>query len=124
MLLPLLVPAWLCGEWEVRTEGISVSSRLIVEGSLLLAITYLGARGTSADSTSDGGDLPARRALAWIGGILLLPLAILAFVERREFWGWGANRPHASSLVFATGWFIAIRGAPGWAPVAPEPPAP
>src|SRR2546423_11984667 len=122
MLLALLVPAWLCGEWEVRTEGMSVSSRLIVEGSLLLAITYLGARGTSADSTSEGGDLPARRALAWIGGILLLPLAILAFVERREFWGWWTNRPHASSLVLATGWLIAIGGAPGVILVVPQHP--
>ena len=111
MLLALLVPAWLCGEWELRTEGFAVSSRLMAEGLLLLAITYLSARGTPAAPTSSA-DPPARRALGWIGAILFLPLAIMAFVERREhdsFW-WVRNTHSPSSLLLFAGWMIAIAG--------------
>ena len=109
MLLALLVPAWLCGEWEVRTEGMRISSRLIVEGSLLLAITYLSARGGSPEKMAEQ-DSPERRALAWVGGILLLPFAILTFLERHENWWWWTTRQHASLLLLATGWLIAMGG--------------
>ncbi len=102
-LVALLVPAWLAGEWEVRTEGFAVSNRLLTEGLLLLAITYLCAR-------TSGEDSAARRALAWIGGIALLPLGVLAFVEGRENWGWWGwqNRPGISPLLHITGWALAI----------------
>jgi uncharacterized membrane protein len=102
-LLALLVPAWLAGEWEVRTEGFAVSNRPLTEGLLLLAITYLCARTSAEDSA-------ARRALAWIGGIALLPLGVVAFVEGRENWGWWGwqNRPGISLLLHMTGWAIAI----------------
>jgi uncharacterized membrane protein len=101
-LLALLVPAWLAGEWEVRIEGFAVSSRLLTEGLLLIAITYLSARTSSEDST-------ARRALAWIGGLGVLPLSVWAFVEGREYWGWwGQNRPQLSPLLHIIGWAIAI----------------
>jgi len=102
-LLALLVPAWLAGEWEVRTEGFAVSNRLLTEGLLLTAITYLCARTGAEDS-------PARRALAWIGGIALLPLGVVAFVEGHENWGWWGwqNRPGVSPLLHVTGWAIAI----------------
>jgi uncharacterized membrane protein len=102
-LVALLIPAWLAGEWEVRTEGFAVSNRLLTEGLLLTAITYLCARTSVEDST-------ARRALAWIGGIALLPLGVVAFVEGRENWGWWGwqNRPGISPLLHITGWAIAI----------------
>jgi uncharacterized membrane protein len=102
-LLALLVPAWLAGEWQVRIEGFAVSNRLLPEGLLLLAITYLCARTGAEDSA-------ARRALAWIGGIALLPLGVVAFVEGRENWGWWGwqNRPGISLLLHMTGWAIAI----------------
>lgn len=99
-LLALLVPAWLAGEWEVRTERFQVSGRLMLEGLLLLAITYFTAR------TSDN-DSPVRRALVWVGGISLLPLTLLAFLERHEPWWWG-NRSHPSTPLLVTGWIIAI----------------
>ncbi len=99
-LLALLVPAWLAGEWEVRTEGLSISSRLITEGLLLVAIVYLSARTSGEDSL-------ARRALAWIGGLVVLPLSVLAFVVGRETWGW-QNRPDVPPLLHVTGWAIAI----------------
>jgi uncharacterized membrane protein len=102
-LLALLIPAWLAGEWEVRTEGFAVSNRPLTEGLLLLAITYLCARTSAEDSA-------ARRALAWIGGIALLPLGVWAFVERHENRGWWIwqNRPGISTTLSVTGWAIAI----------------
>ena len=103
-LLALLVPGWLVGEWEVRTQGFAVSNRLITEGLLLIAIAYLSARTSQEDSS-------VRRVLAWIGGIAVLPLSVWAFVEGRETWGWGwRNRPDAPPLLHITGWAIAICG--------------
>jgi uncharacterized membrane protein len=103
-LMALLVPAWLAGEWQVRTEGLAVSNRLLTEGLLLIAITYLSAR-------TSGEDSAARRALAWIGGLALLPLSVVAFVEGRETWGWGwQNRAAISPFLHITGWAIAICG--------------
>jgi uncharacterized membrane protein len=102
-LLALLVPAWLAGEWEVRTEGFAVSNRLLVEGLLMVAITYLSAR-------TSGEDSHVRRALAWIGGIAFLPLGVWAFAEPRENWGFWAwqNRPGISATLRVTGWALAI----------------
>jgi uncharacterized membrane protein len=102
-LLALLVPAWLAGEWEVRTEGFAVSNRLLTEGLLLMAITYLCSR-------TSGKDSALRRALAWIGGIALLPLGVWAFVEPHENWRWWGwqNRPGISATLRIAGWAIAI----------------
>jgi uncharacterized membrane protein len=99
-LLALLVPAWLAGEWEVRTERFQVSGRLMLEGLLLLAITYFTARTSEEDS-------PVRRALVWVGGISLLPLSVLAFLERHESSAW-VNRLHSSIFLLVIGWAIAV----------------
>jgi uncharacterized membrane protein len=104
VLLALLVPAWLAGEWEVRTQGFAYSGRLILDGLLVLSLTYLTARTGREDS-------PVRRGLAWIGGIALLPLTILAFVERRALpWSW-LSRPEVPEALQVFGWIIGI-GAP------------
>lgn len=92
VLLALLVPAWLAGEWQVRMESYAYCGRLILDGLLLLSLTYLMARAGAEDSV-------LRRALAWIGGISLLPLAILAFVDQRELlWFW-RGRPEVPEMV-------------------------
>ena len=104
VLLALLVPAWLAGEWQVRTDGYAYSGRLILDGLLLLSLTYLTARTGAEDSV-------LQRGLAWIGGISLLPLAILAFVQQRELlWFW-RGRPDVPEMVLVFGWIIAV-GAP------------
>jgi len=104
VLIALLAPAWLVGEWEVRTQGYAYSSRLILEGLLLLSLTYLTARTGKEDSV-------VRRGLAWIGGISLLPLTILAFVEERALLWSRRARPEVPEMVRIFGWIIGI-GAP------------
>jgi uncharacterized membrane protein len=116
-LLALLVPAWLASEWEVRTEHWEISSRLMLEGLLLLAISYFTAT-TSQEHSS------VRRALVWIGGIVLLPLGILTFVERREWFRW-PDHAHVSTPLLIAGWTLAVcapmvlalilRGRAAWA---------
>lgn len=104
VLLALLVPAWLAGEWELRAEGYAASYRVVLEGLLLLALCYLSARVSDEDSV-------VRRALTWIGGITLLPLAVLAFMEGHEIlWSW-RGRPEAPLLDRTIAWIIAF-GAP------------
>jgi predicted membrane protein DUF2157 len=100
-LSALLVPAWLAGEWEVRAEMYAATNRVILEGLLLLAICYLTARSNEEDSV-------VRRALMWIGGIVLLPVGIFAFMEGHEiFWSW-RNRPEAPFLEQVIAWCIAM----------------
>jgi uncharacterized membrane protein len=103
VLLALLVPAWLAGEWEVRTQDYAFRSRLILEGLLLLSLTYLTARTGAEDSV-------VRRGLAWIGRISLLPLVILTFVEERELLFW-RPRSEVPEMLRVFGWIIGI-GAP------------
>ena len=50
LLFALLVPAWLASEWQVRTDGYAYSGRLLLEGLLLLSLTYLTARTGAEDS--------------------------------------------------------------------------
>ena len=102
-LSALLVPAWLAGEWQVRAEGYAGSTRLLLEGLLLVALSYLTARTTEGDSI-------IRRALVWIDGISVLPLAVLAFTESRELL-WSLGRTEVPLSVRIIGWLIAI-GAP------------
>lgn len=100
ILVALLVPAWLAGEWEVRAETQALGLFVVSAGLLLLALTYLSA--VEADS-----DSKERKALAWVGGITLIPLAVWAFIEQREFWNW-RHLPVASSADTIAGWFVAL----------------
>lgn len=99
-LLALLVPAWLVGEWQVRSEGFAFDSRLVCEGLLLLALTYLTGRTTIQDS-------PVRIALAWIGGLSILPLAGAAFSARYESYWWRAQ-PNVPPHLYLIGWAVAL----------------
>ena len=103
MLLALLVPAWLIGEWDVKLAARGYDSYLIALGLLLLTLTYLSGRTSSADSAP-------RKALAYVGGIGLLPTAILAFVERQAWW-WPAKHPNQISwFAYTAAFAIAFVG--------------
>lgn len=79
----ILVPWWLGAEWWVRIDWQRGHGLLpIVAGVCALSFTYLSAR-RSAD------DIAIRKALAWLGGIALLPAVfIVALVgwEARSDW--------------------------------------
>lgn len=72
----LLTPAWLASEWIDATERVKDSEQIVAQGLLLLALTYLSAVSTEHRES-------VRRVLAWIGGIAVIPLTILAIPERR-----------------------------------------
>lgn len=76
-LLALLAPFWIAGEWVEAAERAwhnpEVMARVLAAGLLGLAVAYLSAR-------RDAGDGLVRKALAWVGGLALLPLAVFAAV--------------------------------------------
>jgi uncharacterized membrane protein len=94
-LVAILFPLWLASEWTLRmSEAQSAYFAPVAVGVFSLSITYLTARRTTADHA-------LRKALAWIGGIALLPSAASLAVQ------W-ANTPSSQSIGIA--WFIAIAG--------------
>jgi uncharacterized membrane protein len=88
----ILVPWWLLGEWTEAVPG-SGSTRVVTVAILLLAICYLSVRNESH----------ATRALAWMGGLALLPAAAIVALSR-ESW---SHAPLDSTLM-AAGWIGAI----------------
>jgi len=101
ILVAILVPSWLVGEWEVRTDEYRLGEFVVAAGLLLLALTYLSA----IDSRKDSKE---RASLAWVGGIALIPCAVWAFVERSDYWLRGRNLPAAPHGVRTFGWCVAI----------------
>ncbi|HTK95518.1 MAG TPA: DUF2157 domain-containing protein [Terriglobales bacterium] len=68
-LAAILTPAWLAGEWMVRTERYAGNGWVLAQFLCLLAFTYLSARIGDEQRT-------IRRALAWLGGLALVPTTI------------------------------------------------
>jgi len=80
-LAMMLVPAWVASEWSLRAEHFRGMERFLIQFLTLLAFTYLGSRRGERESNF-------RRALAWIGGLVLLPLCVTLC-----FTGHEASRP-------------------------------
>lgn len=99
MLAALVTPAWLAGEWSVASRGLA-GETVLAAGLLGLAIAYLAAR--PAPTGSDG---PVRRALVWIGGLGLIPTAVLVLGTSHV--GWRAPLPPAGGLLLL-GWLVAL----------------
>lgn len=102
VLLAILVPAWLAGEWRAATglADSSESARVVAAGVFLLALAYLTA--------PIGGTTEARRRpLLWLGAIWLLPaagfLAAVAAGEWRNLRG-----PQLTAALRAVGWAAAL----------------
>jgi hypothetical protein len=99
-LAALLTPMWLSGEWLEATQGRIGSEKILAQGLLLLAITYLTSL-LSDEETS------VRKALAWIGGLTLIPAAI-AVMHSGAFGFW---RQLPLPLVYqVSGWIVALAG--------------
>jgi uncharacterized membrane protein len=103
ILLALLFPTWLVGRWFfVSEQKWERGGAFIWEGLLMLSLTYLSARTAERES-------PERRALASIGGIALLPCAIMAVLMRGEL-ARGYGQAAAASTPFVLPWLVAIGG--------------
>ncbi len=98
-LAAVLTPAWLAGEWMVATERLSGGDQLLHQSLLLLALTYISLR-------TNENDTQIRRALMWIGGIALIPCAVLA----SDRW-WGGRGEAIPRSLLAAGWLVGM-GAP------------
>ena len=96
-LAALLVPAWIASEWSVRAEHFSGTEKTLVQFLTLLAITYLSAHRGALDSHF-------RRALAWVGGLAILPLCGILAVDHFEL----RSMPSISISVRIAGALIAF----------------
>jgi len=96
-LVAILTPAWLASEWIEATHHFPMADTVVAQGLFLLSITYFTALATNNRET-------VRRALGWIGGIALIPTAIVA-VESRidQYWGTGDLRLPIHLGVFGYG---------------------
>jgi hypothetical protein len=101
-LAALLTPIWLTGEWTEATYGWLGRERILAEGLLLLAITYLTALLPSREG-------PVRTALVWIGGLAVVPLSAGVVMSNARPWPRGLDQPEGYVLEF--GWLVAL-GAP------------
>ncbi|HET8668440.1 MAG TPA: DUF2157 domain-containing protein [Terriglobales bacterium] len=122
-LVALLTPAWIISEWIDATEHCANAIRVVPAFILLLAITYLTA------ITSDDPRSHMRRALMWIGGLALIPAALMTvvlsieIVGRTQFYAYYRNDrwlgfgsmilPWAFALILpvALAWFLRRRAA-------------
>jgi uncharacterized membrane protein len=86
----MLTPAWLAAEWIDVAERHHASERWAIQGLLLLALTYL-----SAGYGARRG--PIRLVLVWIGGLTLLPLAIVCAADFE--WGIRGSIPISAYLI-------------------------
>ncbi|HEV1995291.1 MAG TPA: DUF2157 domain-containing protein [Candidatus Acidoferrum sp.] len=100
LLVALLVPAWLAGEWIVATENFVGGERILAEGLLLLAITYL--TGSIAERRH-----PLRRALVVVGAIALIPSVPFAIESASDFYRW-RHEPVVPLGLAALGWTLAF----------------
>src|SRR5712671_180180 len=96
-LAALLVPAWIASEWSVRAEHSSGTTTTVLQFLTLLAITYLSARRGALDSHF-------RRALAWVGGLAILPLSGILAADHFEM----RSMPSSSISVRIAGALIAF----------------
>ena len=97
-LVATLTPAWLGSEWLEATRGWSGAEKILTEGLLLLSITYLTAR-------LPGRETSARKALTWIGVLMLIPFTF-AVVESPHF-GYGRQNTLPESYR-SLGWIVAL----------------
>jgi hypothetical protein len=104
LLAALLTPWWLGAEWveAARFGTASVAPGALTVpavGGVLLAITYLSLRRGEADA-------PVTKALAWLGGLALLPCAIMLKVASAQGHPWGGLPWSLAAL----GWAVALGG--------------
>ncbi len=102
LLAALLTPAWLMGEWTALHQAAPSEELLLPAlGGLVLAITYLSAPMPEREST-------LRKALAWVGGLWLIPGTLLVSLDLARPWRSGALG--RSGGIALAGWALALGG--------------
>lgn len=114
LLAALLTPSWLTSEWMVATEHDRGSFSVAAAGLLLLAITFVSAR-DKAEPTL------ARRALAILGGLALVPCTALVLTSSSQDRGQATDIPRsllalgwASALLLPLALAYVLRGRAAW----------
>ncbi|MDR3669975.1 MAG: DUF2157 domain-containing protein [Holophaga sp.] len=106
-LVALLTPAWIAAEWSEAMPHAGPIGRgangVLEVGCLLLAITYL-------TLGLPGRDGLLRRALAWVGGIYLLP-GTVALAVQGVYWAEVGRAGFPGDPRLMAGWAVAL-GAP------------
>jgi len=106
-LVALLTPLWLSSEWMEATRGWIGGEKILSEGLLLLAITYLTALLPEKETA-------IRRMLMWIGGLALIPCTAFVVVSGAFV---SAGQRSLPGSYDALGWAVAL-GLPlalaGW----------
>ena len=97
-LVALLMPMWLSSEWVQATRGWVGGEKILAEGLLLLAISYLTALLPEKET-------PVRKALAWIGGMALIPSAVFVIVSGAFVSGQQLSLPGSYRVL---GWMVAL----------------
>jgi uncharacterized membrane protein len=98
VLVALLTPAWLCSEWMEATRGWIGSDKILAAGLLLLAITYVTALLPEKAT-------PVRTALTWIGGLALIPCALLVIASETFGYRHRFSIPESYRML---GWLAAL----------------
>jgi len=96
--MAILFPLWLVGKWTIITRTSASSERILAEGLLLLAITYMTAR-------VDGDAPPLRRALTWIGAVAFIPCVAFVLASNEFLWGRNYGLTAGKQIL---GWTVAI----------------
>jgi hypothetical protein len=105
LLAALVTPWWLGAEWveasRLGTASVAPGAgALLAVGAMVLATTYFTLRRRD-------GEAPLLKALAWLGGLALLPAAvILAAVRPASGYPWGGLPWPLAAL----GWAVALGG--------------
>jgi hypothetical protein len=97
-LVALLTPMWLSSEWTEATRGWIGGEKILSEGLLLLAITYLTALSPEKETS-------IRKVLMWIGGLGLIPGTVFLVVSGTFASGERHSLPVSSD---ALGWAVAL----------------
>src|SRR5262249_35838904 len=93
LLVAILLPCWLTGDWQVSVsdtfhQGESLAPLFV----LALALVYLGAVRHAEQN-------PLRRGLMWLGGLAFFPAVIITSYESWERSYWDYNPQHMPRIV-------------------------
>jgi len=97
-LVALLTPMWLSGEWTEATRGWIGGEKILSQGLLLLAITYLTALLPETETA-------IRKALMWMGGLALIPFTVFVVVSGTFASGEQHSLPGSYNV---WGWVVAL----------------